>query len=82
MISDLIVSLIYNIFMFIVNGREPLRFNIESSVYEFIHDFMAFLFFILPIGGLKRIFSIIVSIIVFRIIIAIVKTIWDLLPFL
>ena len=82
MISDFIIGLIYDIFMFCVSGHEPLRFNIDSSVYEFIQDFMAFLFFILPINGLKVIFSIIITVIFFRILISVIKTIWELIPFL
>ena len=82
MISDVIIALIYDFFMMLVNGREPLRFNIDSSVYEYISDFIAFIFYILPMGGLVVIFRIIVSIIVFRVIISVVKTIWNLLPVL
>lgn len=82
MITDFIIQLIFKIFMFFVDGKEPLRFNIDSSVYEYIKDFVAFIFYILPIEGLKPIFSIIVSIIVFRITISVIKTIWNLVPIL
>lgn len=82
MISDAILELVYKIFMFAVHGKDPLRFNINSSVYEYVHDFVAFIFFILPIHGLRPIFTIIVAIIGFRIIVAVIKTFWDLLPIL
>lgn len=82
MITELVINLIYNAFMFIVGGHEPLRFNVDSSVYDFICDFMAFIFFIIPVNGLKVLLSTIVSIIVFRALISLIKTIWDLLPLL
>lgn len=82
MISDSIIDLIYNAFMYLFGAYKPLRFNISTTVYEFIHDFMAFLFFILPMKGLQVIFGIIVAIILFRIAVSLVKTLWDLLPFL
>lgn len=82
MITELIISLIYNVFMFVFGGHEPLRFNIDSSVYDFICDFMAFIFFIIPVEGLKVILSTIVTVIVFRSVISFIKTIWDLLPLL
>lgn len=82
MITDCIINMIYNAFMYLLGSHEPLRFNIESTVYESIHDFLAFLFFILPINGLKVIFVIIVSVIYFRVVISVIKTVWELLPFL
>lgn len=78
MITELVINLIYNAFMFIVRGHEPLRFNVDSSVY----DFMAFIFFIIPVHGLRVLLSTIVSIIVFRALISFIKTVWDLLPLL
>lgn len=82
MIINAIMDLIYKAFMFLFGDCEPLRFNVSSTVYGFIHDFMAFIFFILPMEGLQTIFGIIVSIILFRVIVSLVKTLWDLLPFL
>ncbi len=82
MISDFILGLIYKIFMFAVKGKDPLRFNVDSSVYEYVKDFVAFIFYILPIHGLKPIFTIIVAIIAFRVVISVIKTIWNLLPIL
>lgn len=80
MITGFFIDLIYDAFMLLIGGHEPLRFNIDSSVYEFIHDFVAFVFFIIPINGLSVIFSIIVAIIIFRTVVSFIKTIWDLLP--
>lgn len=82
MITGYIIDLIYKAFMFLIGGHEPLRFNVDSSVYEFIHDFIAFVFFILPVNGLSVIFSIIVAVIIFRSVDSFIKTIWDLLPLL
>ena len=82
MITGFIIDLIYNAFMFLIGGHEPLRFNVDSSVYEFIGDFVAFIFFILPIDGLSIIFSIIVAVTIFRSVVSFIKTIWDLLPLL
>lgn len=80
MIIDLILNIIYSVFMRLVDGHEPLRFNVDSSVYESVHDFMAFIFFVLPIRGLIPIINTIFAIIVFRAFISFIKTIWELLP--
>lgn len=82
MITDVFISFIYDVFMFLVNGREPLRFNVDSSFYTAANDFLAFMFYILPIDGLMIIIEIIIIIIGFRIFISVIKTLWDLLPLL
>lgn len=82
MITDALINLIYNVFMFFLGGYEPLHFNLDTTIFRTFSDFFAFLFYILPIKELLPIVTIIVSIMIFRIIISVVKTIWDLLPIL
>lgn len=82
MVTDSIIGLIYNAFMYLFGAHEPLRFNISATVYNFIHDFVAFIFFILPMNGLQVIFGLIVAVIMFRIVVSVIKTIWDLIPIL
>jgi hypothetical protein len=82
MIGDAAVNLFYKIFMSFFGGYEPLRFNVDSSVYEAVTNFLSFIFYILPIEGLKPIITLVIAITVFRIIVSVVKTLWDLLPIL
>jgi hypothetical protein len=82
MVGTAVINLVYKVFMYFVGGYEPLRFNIDSTFYSTIKDFISFIFYILPIDGLKTIVSLIISITLFRAIVAIVKTLWDLLPIL
>lgn len=82
MIADSIINIIYNIFMFLVGGHEPLRFNVNETFYTTVNDFFAFIFYILPVDGLFTILGIIIAITGFRIFISVIKTIWDLLPLL
>lgn len=82
MITDIVINLIYNLFMFFLGGFEPLTFNIDTTVFRTFSDFLAFIFYILPIDGLLPIVTIFIGLMIFRIIISVVKTIWDLLPIL
>lgn len=82
MISDIFITLIYDLFMFFLGGYEPLHFNIDTTVFRTFSDFLAFIFYILPINGLLPIVTIVVGITMFRVIISVIKTIWDLLPIL
>ncbi len=72
----------YNIFMSFLGTNEPIEFNIDTTVFKTISDFLTFIFYILPIDGLLSIVSIFIGLMIFRIIISVVKTIWDLLPIL
>lgn len=82
MLTDAIISMFYNIFMSFLGTNEPIEFNIDTTVFKTISDFLTFIFYILPIDGLLSIVSIFIGLMIFRIIISVVKTIWDLLPIL
>lgn len=82
MITDIFVTLIYDLFMFFLGGYEPLHFNIDTTVFRTFTDFLAFIFYILPINGLLPIVTIVVGITMFRVIVSLIKTVWDLLPIL
>ena len=82
MITDAFITLIYDAFMYFLGGYEPLQFNVDTTIFRTFSDFLAFIFYILPIDGLLPIVTIFIGLMVFRIIISVVKTIWDLLPIL
>lgn len=82
MITDAIINLVYDIFMFLLGGYEPLTFNIDTTVFRTFSDFLAFIFYILPVDGLMPMVGIFMGIMTFRIVVSIIKTIWDLLPIL
>lgn len=82
MITDMMINLIYSIFMFLLGGYQPLTFNIDTTVFRTFSDFLAFIFYILPMKGLLPIITIFAALMMFRIVISVIKTIWDLLPIL
>lgn len=82
MLTDAVITMFYDIFMSFLGTNEPVDFNIDTTVFKTISDFLAFIFYILPIDGLLTIVSIFIGLMIFRIIISVVKTIWDLLPIL
>lgn len=82
MITDAIISLVYDIFMFFLGSYEPLTFNIDTTVFSTFSDFLAFIFYILPMDGLMPMVTIFAGLMMFRIVVSVIKTIWDLLPVL
>ena len=82
MVLDAVIDIIYRIFMHFLGGYEPLSIDIDVSFFDTLTDFFAFIFYVLPIDGLKPIVGIIIALMGFRLIIVIFKTIWDVLPVL
>lgn len=81
MISDMMINLVYEAFMFAMGGYQPLHFNFELTLVDTVEDFLSFIFFILPVKNMLNVLPIIIAVIGFRILIAFVTTIWRLLPF-
>lgn len=81
MILDSIIDIIYRLFMNFLDGYKPLSLDIDITFFDTLTDFFAFIFYVLPIDGLKPIIGIILAIMGFRLVIVIFKTIWDVLPF-
>lgn len=82
MICDAIFTIFYNVFMFFMGGFQPLHFDFDINLTQTVKDFLAFIFFILPIDGMIDVLPLIIAVVLFRIIISFIKTIWDLLPLL
>lgn len=81
MILDALLSLIFtnvNSFLNLLPDLSfPLDINMFSSVLRFLHVIV----WILPIETILVIFGLQISIGVFRITISLIKTLWDLIPF-
>lgn len=82
MIADAMINSVYRIFMYFLGAYKPLDFKVDTTFFDTVTDLFAFIFYILPIYDLKPIISIIIALMGFRIIIVIIKTVWDVLPIL
>lgn len=82
MISDKVLEIINSIFLYFFDGWTSIDLLISTSAYETLADIFAFLFYILPIEGIMTIVQIFISIMCFRILISLIKTLWQLLPIL
>lgn len=60
----------------------PASLPVESyaNLMETVFDFLSVVFYILPAGTIFTIFSIVLALNTWRIIVSIIKTLWDLLP--
>ena len=82
MIINKIIDMLQNILSSYFAEWEQIDILIAEKYFESVENIFAFLFYILPVQGLTSIFALFVSLMLLRIIIAFIKTIWDLLPVL
>lgn len=82
MISEKLIQFLLDIFLSMTEGLEEISISIPEVLLGFVADCFAFLFWFLPMDTVITIVSISLSIMVFRIAVSLIKTIWQLLPIL
>lgn len=81
MISEFILSIVFNIVSGLLSLAPEISWNVDTSAFGYVRDIISVVSYFLPMATVRRIVSLIVAITVFRCVIALGKTIWDLLPF-
>lgn len=81
----MIVEAIFNVFFTFVNGLLSLLpdidFDIPDGILTNIIEAFDIIAYIVPFGTVFTILAIVISLHSFRIIISLLKTLWDILPF-
>jgi len=77
-----ILTVVFGIINFILMPLNVVNFVVNGLAFQPIVEFINMALYLIPFQQLMPIFIFFVSMMVFRIAVAIVKTIWDLLPVL
>ena len=80
MVSEFFLNIIFNILTGMLSVLPDISWNIESNAFAYFLDILKVAGYMLPMGTVSTIAGLIVALTTFRIIISIVRTIWDLLP--
>lgn len=80
MISEFFLNIVFSIVSGMLNLLPDVTWSVESSFFDYLVSFIRMVGYLLPWGTVTAIVSLVVALTVFRIIIAIIKTVWDLLP--
>ncbi len=80
MITEFILNIVFNLVMGFLQVLPAVDFVVPTEWVAFFTDSVRVVCFLLPIGTVKSILTLVVGFTVFRIVIALIKTIWDLLP--
>lgn len=80
MISEFFLNVIFQIVTWLFSFLPNVGWNTRSVTFQGIMDIIRVAGYMLPLNTIGTIAGVIVSITVFKIVITIIRTIWDILP--
>lgn len=80
MISEFIFNIIFAIVSGMLSLLPDISWNVDSGALSTFLDYVRVASYLLPMDTIGTIVGLIISIITFRIIISLIKTIWEVLP--
>ena len=81
MISEFFLNIIFSLLSGMLETLPEITWDPNTSALAFINDVISVVCYMLPMGTVRAIVSLIITLTIFRIVISIPKMIWDLLPF-
>lgn len=82
MITNTLLNIVFGIVNVILAPISLLGWAFDLALCSPLGDILKVVYYVLPIGKLSPIITFIVAMFIFRAVIALIKTIWDLLPIL
>ena len=80
MISEFLLNIVFGIVSGFLSLIPKFNIDIDPTFFDYFLGLVRAGSYMLPMGTVSAIISIIVSLTIFRIVIAFIKSIWDLLP--
>lgn len=81
MITEFFLNIVFGISSGILSLAPDISWNPDTSAFAYVRDILSVVGYLLPMGTVRTIISLIISITILRVFIALGKTLWDLLPF-
>lgn len=80
MISQFFLNIIFALVTGFLNLLPEINFDVDSSAFQYFLGIVQVASYMLPMQTILSIVSLIIAFTVFRIVIAAIKAVWDLLP--
>ena len=80
MVTEFLIEIIYNIVVGLLSLLPDISWDVDSSVFSYFIGILQAAGYMLPMGTVSTIVGLIVALTTFRVVISVVRTIWDLLP--
>ena len=81
MISEFFLNIIFNIVSGFFSMMPDVTWSVDSSAFNYFMSILQVAGYCFPWGTVVAIVSLIISLSIFRVVIAFIKGIWDILPF-
>lgn len=82
MITEAILSALFGVADILCGLLPEIEWTVNTSAWEFVGDIMSMIAYMLPMGHIKAAVALIISVGVFRIFIALGRSIIDSIPFI
>ena len=82
MIVEGILTVVFGIVNIILSPISLIGWGFDTALCSPLGDILKVVYYVLPIGKLSPIITFIVAMFIFRAVIALIKTIWELIPVL
>lgn len=80
MISEFMIDIIFGILTALLSVLPDITWSVDVSSFTPFFQILNAVCYLLPMGAISSIVSMVIGLTVFRVVISIVKTIWSLLP--
>lgn len=80
MISEFFLNIIFGIVSGMFSMLPDITWSVDSSAFEYVLGIFQVVGYLFPWGTVTAIVSLIIALSIFRVVIAIIKSVWDLLP--
>lgn len=81
MLSEFILDIIYDIVSWLLGLLPEISFSADSTAFQYFIGIIRVSAYMLPMGAVSKIISLVFVLTLFRLVIAVIKAVWDLLPF-
>lgn len=81
MISEFLLNIVFFIVTGFFDMMPEVVWSVDTSAFGYFLDILRVCAYMLPMGHVGAVVALIFALTVFQIVIAFIKTLWDLLPF-
>ena len=81
MISEFLLNIVFGIVTRFFGLMPDVVWSVDTTAFGYFGDILRVCGYMLPMGTVGAVVSLIFGLTVFQIVIAFIKTVWDLLPF-
>ena len=80
MISEFFLNIVFGIVEGLLNILPNISWDVSTAGLSAFVSILRMVFYLLPMGTITTIITLIISLVIFRFVISLIKTIWELLP--